>query len=182
MMSFAELVTNRQSCRDYKEDKVPREKLENIFATVRLAPSGCNGQPWRFVAVDDEETVKKVADCLLDDEVVPGNRFVLTAPAFVVVLESKSVLLPKIAERCGSQHYAKMDIGIATAHFVLAAEDEGLDTCILGWFDEEKIKQILEIPDDMVLRLAIAVGYGKDDTVRKKARKPLSKIVSYNKF
>ena len=181
-MSFAELVTKRQSCREYKADKVPREKLESLFATVRLAPSGCNGQPWRFVAVDDEAVVKQVADCMIDDEVVPGNRFALQVPAFIVVLESQSVLLPKIAEKCGTQHYAQMDIGIAVAHLILAAEDEGLDTCVMGWFDDKKIKEILQIPDELTLRLVIAVGYGKDDTVRRKARKSLSRIVSYNQF
>ncbi len=181
-MTFAELAEKRQSCREYTDEKVPREMIDQIFTIVRNSPSGCNGQPWKFVVVDDDEKRKAIAPFLQDAEVVPTNGFINDVPTLIVVLEMPSILLPGIAAKYGTQHYAQMDIGLAAAHLVLAAEDMGIATCITGWYDEEKVKEILGIPEEAKIRMVIAMGYAKDTTVRRKMRKPASRIYSYNEY
>ena len=74
-----------------------------------------------------------------------------------------------------------IDLGIVSAHIVLAAEEQGLGSCILGWFDEKAIKQMVGIPSSKRLLLDIVIGYAaKPD--RPKSRKSMDKIVSFNKY
>ncbi len=74
-----------------------------------------------------------------------------------------------------------MDLGILSAHICLAAADEGLGTCIVGWFDEDKVKKVLEIPKSKRVLLVITLGYPAKET-REKRRKDLAEIVSVNKY
>ena len=79
------------------------------------------------------------------------------------------------------KYFPLIDIGIAAAHITLAAEAEGLGSCILGWFDERKLKELAGIPASKHLLLDIVVGYpvkGK----RQKSRKPVEKVVSYEQY
>ena len=78
-----------------------------------------------------------------------------------------------------SQDFAAIDLGLATAHLCLAATEQGLSTCILGWLNEAKLKELLGIPASKRVRLVIAVGYAAADTLRPKQRKPLEDLVRY---
>ena len=88
-------------------------------------------------------------------------------------------LFPKIAGSVKDQQYAPIDIGLATAHLCLSATALGLSTCILGWFDEEKVKELLGDTVGGRIRLIIAVGYAKEDSLRPKKRKPLEEILYF---
>lgn len=179
MNSFLELVKARQSDRAYDpEKKVEPEKLERILEAARLAPSACNAQPWRFVVVTDKELVHKVG------EAVSGlgmNKFAKDAPVHILVVEESANITSLLGGKVKNKHFPLIDIGIVASHIALAAESEGLGSCILGWFDEKKIKSLTGIPSRKRLILDIIVGYPLK-AKREKMRKEKSKVVSYNKY
>ena len=75
-----------------------------------------------------------------------------------------------------------MDIGIAAEHFCLQAADEGLGTCIIGWFNEKKVKKMLSIPMLKRVELVITVGFSADEKIPPKKRKTMDEILSCNKY
>lgn len=181
MKDFVQLVADRQSDRAFDSNKmVEAEKIHRILEASRLAPSACNSQPWHFVIVDEPELKNKVADAT-SSRILGINHFTKQAPVHIVVVEEKVNLSAAFGGWAKSKHFPHIDIGIATAHMCLAAENEGLGTCILGWFDEEKIKKLLNIPKDKRVLLDIVVGYSTQ-TKREKKRKDFDTIVSRNTY
>ncbi len=180
-MKFQELVEKRQSCRAYKDIPVERAKLTACIEAARLSPSACNSQPWGFVVVDEPETAKKISPILLDD-ILPVNRFTRNCNAFIIVVEESANLSSKLGGRFKDQDFAQIDIGIAVQTLCLAAAEQGLGSCIMGWFGEKKIKTLLGIPKTKRIRLILAIGYPQTEDVRPKVRKPMEEIVHFNKW
>lgn len=178
MNTFFELASERQSCRNYNPEKpVSRELLTKCFEAARLSPSACNAQPWHFHAVTSPEKVKLMGEYM---QKLGLNKFAPNCPCFVVVTEEKAKLLARLGDIVNSQEYAGMDIGLAAAHFCLAAKDLGLSTCITGCYQENKIKELLGLTKDKRIRMVICTGYAADDEkLRPKMRKELTDIVSY---
>lgn len=172
-MDTLSAIQARESCRQYSDRPVEREKLLQCLEAARLAPSACNSQPWRFVAVTTPELAVQLAPLT---QRLGLNRFADQVGTFVVVCEQPAYLSAKITERQPNQKYAQMDVGIAVAHFCLAATSLGLSTCILGMFSEERVRALLAIPEESTIRLILAVGYAATDTLRAKKRKPLEEI------
>lgn len=180
-MDFLELVKNRQSTRAYQVDKsVESEKIERIIEAARLSPSACNAQPWHFIVVDDPELKNKVADAA-SARLLGMNHFTKQAPVHIVIVEEKVNLSSGIGGIVKDKHFAFLDIGIATAHICLAAEAEGLGSCILGWFAESKMKKLLNIPDNKRVVLDIIIGYPAQP-LRDKKRKTTEEVISYNTY
>lgn len=176
MDGFFELIKKRESCRNYSEKKVEREKLKKCIEAAGLAPSACNSQPWSFTVVDNPEIAPQVAKHL---QGMGMNKFTDKCPAFVIVTEEKATLTARIGGKIKSQKYAPIDIGLATAQLCLAATQQELSTCIMGWFDEAKLKQLLDIAEEKRIRLVIAVGYAVDEEGRPKNRKSLEDIARF---
>ena len=174
-----ELVISRQSDRAYdKEREVEPEKLERILEAARMAPSACNAQPWRFVVITDKELAIKIGKATAG---LGMNKFAKDAPVHILVIEESANISSKLGGKVKDKHFPLIDLGIATAHITLAAESEGLGSCILGWFDEKEIKKLTGIPASKRLLLDITIGYpGKEK--RKKIRKSKEKVISYNKY
>ncbi len=181
MSDLLSLIQHRQSCRNFDSTRlVEKEKLMDILGAAVLSPSACNSQPWRYIAVDEPQRVEQVAQCLQDTGM---NKFAGKATAFVVALEGKQNLTARVGESLKNQKYSGIDLGFSVAHLMLAAEDLGLSSCILGWFNERKLKMLLGIPKTRRIRLVVALGYAMaDDTQREKQRKDFDEIVSFNKF
>lgn len=180
-MDFLDLVSSRQSVRAFDPERiVEKEKLERIIEIARLSPSACNAQPWSFVVVDEPELKNKVADAA-SSRVLGMNHFTKQAPVHLLLVEEKVNLSSGIGGWIKKKDYAQLDLGIVAAHIVLAAQEEGLGTCIVGWFDEEKVKGLLNIPSSKRVWLDIVMGYSTQP-LRKKSRKPIEKIVSYNSY
>ena len=180
-MSFAELVLERRSVRRYLDRPVERDKLERCLEAARLAPSASNAQNWRFIVVDEPELKSAVAR----QTIAPlraFNTFTDQAPALVVVVTEKPAALVRTAWRAFGRDYGLIDIGIASAQFCLQAVEEGLGTCMLGWFDEKKVKSLLGIPAAPRVDLIIAVGYPADPGGEPKRRKALQRIMAYNRY
>ena len=180
-MDFLELVSSRQSVRAFDPERsVEKEKLDRIVEIARLAPSACNAQPWSFVLVDEPELKNKIADAT-SSRVLGMNHFTKQAPVHLLLVEEKVNISSGIGGWVKKKDYAQMDLGIVAAHIVLAAQAEGLGTCIVGWFDEDKVKNLLQIPSSKRVWLDIVIGYGTQP-LRNKKRKSTDDILFYNKY
>lgn len=180
MNTFLELVQSRQSDRAYLDTPVEREKIERILEAVHLAPSACNAQPWKFIVVTDPEKRTQVAEAT-SNKVLSMNHFSRHAPVQVVVLEESANFTSNLGGWISKKHYPHIDLGIAAAHISLAAADEGLGSCIIGWCDEKKVQKILDIPKNKRVMLIILLGYSSQP-LREKKRKPMQEIVSWEKY
>ena len=176
---FLQMVQARQSDRSYdKERPVEPEKLERVLEAARLAPSACNAQPWRFVVITDKELAQKAGKAAAG---LGMNKFAKDAPVHILVVEESANITSLLGGKVKGKHFPLIDIGMAAAHISLAAEAEGLGSCILGWFDEKELKQLAGIPASKRLLLDIVIGYPAKEK-RKKIRKPKEKVISYNRY
>ena len=92
-------------------------------------------------------------------------------------------LITEVGGRIKKKEYPLIDIGIAAAHFCLQATELGLGTCMLGWFDEKAVKELIRVPENKNIPLLITLGYTPDDYKhRKKIRKDFSKVVRKNYY
>lgn len=180
-VSFLELVTKRYSVRHYKDTPVPQEMIERCIEASRLAPSACNSQPWKFVVVNDIAIKDKLAHAAFEG-LVDLNHFAYQAPVLVLIVSERQNFSAKIGSLLKRKNFSLMDIGIAAEHFCLQATEEGLGTCMLGWFNEKKVKKMLSIPMFRRVELIISVGFSADHHIPKKHRKSVDEMSSYNKY
>lgn len=174
MMDVFECLERRESCRDYDPDRpVEREKLVRCIEAARLAPSACNSQPWRYLVVRNGESCEALRPML---QGMGMNAFVKDCPAFIVVTETPAGAAASVGGKLKDQYYALTDIGLSVSQLCLAATAQGLGTCILGWFDEKKIKEYFDLPKAHRVRLVLCIGYAKKDSLRKKQRKDIGDI------
>lgn len=178
---LSELIQSRQSTRKYLDKPVPREAIERVLDLTHLAPSATNSQPWHFIVVDDPELKVAVAKCLTSPILPSMNTFAKEAPVLIVVVEESANVAAKMDNLLKKQHFSRIDIGIAVGYLTLAARSEGLDTCVMGWLDNKKIRDLLRIPREKTVQLVISLGYS-DDPMRPKTRKKMDKIRSYNTY
>lgn len=173
-MNFLEIAQTRQSCRAYDEGRsVEPEKLNAVLEAARLAPSACNGQPYHFT-VCQGETAKAVAAAVTG---MGMNKFAAQAPVLIVVSEKPYVKSAALGAKVKGNDYRSIDIGIAAAYLTAEAAAQGLASCILGWLDDTKIRDICGL--DQPVRLVITLGYAKEgDPQRPKKRKALSELVT----
>jgi nitroreductase len=180
-MDFQEFVSTRQSDRSFDQERpVEKEKIERILEVARLAPSACNAQPWHMIVVDDPELKNKVADAT-SARALGMNHFTKQAPVHILLVEERVNLTSGIGGWVKQKDYAQMDLGILAAHITLAAHAEGLGSCILGWFDEQKIRELLSIPRNKRVWLDIIIGYSLQPS-RPNKRKRLNEGVSFNGY
>ena len=144
-MDFSQLITVRQSVRKYANRPVPEETLDRLVEAVRLSPSASNSQPWRLILVTDPALRDRVARATFS-RLVSFNRFAVQVPVLAVLVVEKPKVITQIGGRLKDRDFPLIDIGIAAAHFCLQAADLGLGTCMLGWFDEAVIRELLHIP------------------------------------
>lgn len=181
-MTFQELINRRQSVRRYQNKRVEREKLQKLIEAVQLAPSASNSQPWKLILVDEPELKNKVANATFS-KLVAFNKFAPQAPVMAVLVIEKPKLITQIGGSVKNREFPLIDIGIAAEHFCLQATELGLSTCMLGWFNEKKIKQLLSIPKKKRIGLVITLGYETEDyKQREKIRKPVEEMSSFNSY
>jgi nitroreductase len=180
-MSFLDLVNKRYSVRNYKTTPVPQEKVVRCIEAARLAPSACNSQPWKFIIVDEPELVNELAKGAFEG-LLDFNHFAFKAPVLVLIVCERENLSAKFGSIVKKKNFSLMDIGIAAEHFCLQAVEEGLGTCIIGWFNEKKVKKILSIPKLKRVELVITVGFSADEEIPHKKRKSIDEVLSCNKY
>ena len=174
-MNFTEIAQKRQSCRNFDpERKVENEKLESILKSAILAPSACNSQPYHFT-VCRGKMARAVAECTTS---LNMNRFALDAPVIIVVAEGSYNTTALLGSKVKHNDYRSIDIGISVAYLTAEATAQGLSTCILGWFDNNKIKSLCSLDTDV--RLVVALGYASEnDKQRDKKRKDFESLVTF---
>ena len=171
-MDFYEVVRNRRSYRIYKPDMPEKEKIEKILEAARLAPTWANMQGVNYIVVKEPENVKAVWNA------VGQLKKFAEAPLFIVgVISEKSS-----GTNSNGEKYYGVDFGICFEHLILAATAEGLGTCWIGWFNEEKVKEVLNIPKKYRVLGLTPIGYPVKPRGEVTDRKPLEKIVHYEKF
>jgi len=166
-MDIYEVIKARRSVRVYEDRPVADELLERLLEAARWAPSASNLQPWKLVVVRDSGRRRDLA--------VAARQQLFIAQAPVVI--AAVALDPARLMPCDIPPYA-VDAAIAVDHLTLAAAAEGLGTCWIGAFDQERVKSILGVPEDQRVVALLPLGYPADSP-GEKTRKPLAELVSY---
>ena len=181
MNDFLALTEKRRSCRSYDPAKdIPDSSLEYCLQAARMAPSACNRQPWHFYVVRDKERKHQ----LITKGLLPGiqHDWLNNAPCLVVLSVTPETVTHRLARFVSGIPYHFIDAGIAGEHFVLAAAEQNLGTCWIGWIHEKNIKKLLLFKKRQRVVAMIAAGYPADpdffSSSRSTGRKELSDISS----
>lgn len=170
-MTVMETIKLRKSVRSFEDRPVEEEKLTSLLEAARLAPSASNRQEWRFVVVREAEMRGKLGSA------ANNQAFVGKAPVvFACCAESDNHRMS-----CGQLCYP-INLAIAIDHIALAAVELGLGTCWIGAFQEDKVKALLGIPDEVRVVELLVLGYPEDPGPKEKSRKPLDSIVHWDRW
>lgn len=169
-MEFTEVIENRYSCKKYSDKKVEDLKLEAILEAGRAAPTAKNLQEQHIYVIQSEEVLAKV------DRVTPCRY---GAPTVIVVAFDKNNVFTYPGEKRDS---GIEDASIVATHMILAAANEGIDTCWINFFDPEKLAAELGLPENEEILMIMDLGYaaeGAGPLANHDKRKPLFETVSY---
>ena len=170
---FSSLVMSRQACRSFLPKLVEREKLQQICDLARFSPSACNSQPWKMYCVSTKDKIEKVTESLQDNGY---NRFLDNAGGYIVVGEVEATLKASVSGKFDNNHFVKYDIGELIAYITLCAKTLGLETCVIGYVNKDKLRLAIDMPENENCNLVVAVGYS-DIAIREKSRKPFEQTV-----
>ena len=168
-MEFMEVVRSRRSIRKYIPKDIPEDKLANILEAARLAPSGGNRQPWKFIVIREKDMKVKVAEAC--------SKQLWMSDASVIIV---GCWLP----RPGVEDMSlARDVTMAMEHIVLAAVNEGFGTCWIGASGERAnaLRSLLRIPPDVGINASITIGYPAAPP-RQKETKNIEEIVCYESY
>lgn len=168
-MNVFEAIKNRYSCRSYKTEPVPEEKLKKVLEAARLAPSAHNEQEWKFVVVKNPEKRREISEAA-------SQSFIAEAPVIIAAVATD----PKHIMSSSVPAYA-VDLAIAVEHIALQAVEEDLATCWIGAFGQEEVKKVLNIPDEYKVVALMPLGFAADKP-KEKIRKKLEEIISTDTF
>jgi len=177
--SLLKLICQRRSIRRFLESPIPREKILLCLEAARWAPSAENVQPWRFLVIDDPEVKQRFAEKVFSGIYFP-SRFAQHAPVLILVMARLDILANRVGKQIQGVAYHLLDIGMAGEHLVLQAEELGLSTCWIGWFNLKKARKFFSIPRKYKIISLIALGYAAKRPPRAPRKKKLSEIVWFN--
>ena len=169
-MEFKEVVKNRYSCKKYSARKLEAAKLEAILEAGRLAPTAKNLQEQHVYVVQSEEILAKI------DGVTPCRY---GAPAVLVVAFDKNNVFTYPG---GKRDSGVEDATIVATHMILAAADEGVDSCWINFFDPDKMAEAIDLPENEEILMLLDLGYaaeGAGPLPNHSSRKPLAETISY---
>ncbi len=204
-MDVSEAIRKRRSIRKFKPDPIPEEKIRLLLESARLAPSGTNTQPWRFIVIKDNDTKKKL------QEAAHNQRHIGRAPVVIVccadlkafkefpervdeLIESgalpertREVFIPYLKKGMDTvtkdalMVAAAANVAIAVEHIVLQAVEIGLGTCWVRWYEDNKVKEILDIPEHVEVMALLPIGVPGEDPSRR-PRLELDQLVNGEKY
>lgn len=173
--NFNKLVLERQSCRDFNDKPLEKQKIDKIVQTAMLAPSACNSQPWKMVVATETDSVKDICECLQEKG---HNKFLSGAKAYIAVVNKNAKLKESIESKFDRNRFVKYDVGELIAYITLTAKSLGVDSCIIGWMNEEKLASVLKLEENEKCEIVVALGYS-DIPTREKMRKDREEIIKY---
>jgi nitroreductase len=164
-MSLVDVILSRRSIRKYDDKDIPSDVMDKILEAGRQSPSAANRQPYHFIVVSDSEIKKDL----------PGlvSGFLKNAPVVIVGCANPEVLL--------TGKWAVVDTTIALENMVLAAWSLGVGSCWIGAFNEQRVKDKLQIPESWKVVALLSLGYPAENPKQRK-KKEKSKLFSFNKF
>ena len=171
-MNIYDAIKNRRSVRAYKSDSIPEDKLNKVLEAARLAPSGKNGQPWRFVVVKDAQIRQSLVPACR------GQAYLAQAPVVIALCGADAESYQK---QGGYMTSMVIDTAIAMEHLILAATAEGLGSCWIGAFSEPDVRKLLNVPENLRIVALTPLGV-PNETPKPQPRKALKDIVINNKF
>ncbi|MFA9375447.1 MAG: nitroreductase family protein [Lachnotalea sp.] len=177
MMNTIECIKSRRSVREFSEQKISHNILEQIVDAASFSPSWKNTQISRYVAIEDDKIKQRIAECAH----VHNSEIINSAETIIVVTFIKN--------RCGFERngsfttkrgdaWQMFDIGIATQTFCLAAHELGVSSVILGVFDHEEVAKVIELSEEREVGAIIAIGYEKEHPTAPK-RKTVEELLLY---
>lgn len=176
--SFLNLVRNRRSVRRYLDKPVERKKILTCIEAARLAPSADNVQPWRFLVVDDRESIERFSKSVFSG-IYFLSKFAAKAPVLILIMARLDIIANRIGKQIQDVSFYLIDVGISGAHLTLQAEELGLGTCWIGWFNSRKARKFFQIPRKYKIVCLMSMGYYEKKEVKEKKRRPLEDIVSF---
>ena len=168
-MNVMEAIKGRTSIRQYTDKPIEPEKLKQVLEAGRLAPSANNAQNWKFLVVQDHELRQKMIPACND------QSFVGQAPAILVAIGLKPNFMSN------KQPVDTVDLSIAMSFMILEAYELGLGTCWLGAYNQDSVKKLLLIPDELSVVAVSPLGYPAFPP-SPRPRKDLEEIVCYNLY
>jgi nitroreductase len=164
-MTLFDVILNRRSIRKYSDKEIPKDVLEKIVEAGRQSPSAANRQPYHFIIVTDLEIKKEITGIF--------SGFISKAPLIIIGCANPNARL--------TGKWATIDTTIALENMVLAATSLGIGTCWIGSFNEQKIKEKLNVPQNWIVVALISLGYPAE-TPNPRKKKETTELFSYNKF
>ena len=150
-MDVMQAIRMRRSVRAYADKPINAELMQYLKDALRLAPSACNLQPWKFVLITQADLRQKVATACM------GQMWMAEAPLIVAACGMTSSGYKKMGGH--NKNSVDIDVTIALDHLSLAAAAQGLGTCWIGAFDEGAVKALLKVPDDVTVVALMPVGW-----------------------
>jgi len=173
-MDVLDAIRIRRSVRKYRNDPIPDGVMDKMLEALRLAPSACNYQPWRFIVVRDQKMREALAHASRD------QMFMAQAPVIIVGCGFPARAYQKMG---GYGNSADLDVAIAFDHLMLAAAEAGLGTCWIGAFDEKAVKRLLNLGDEVKVVALTPLGYPAEPGVLRPAepsrRKGRDEVVEF---
>jgi nitroreductase len=177
---FQELVRGRRSVRRYLDQPVERDALLTCLEAARLAPSAENVQPWRFLVIDDPDIKERFSDVVFSG-IYRVSRFAAKAPVLILILARPDLLADRIGKPFRNISFYLIDVGIAGGHIALQAEELGLGTCWIGWFNERRARKFFRVPRKYKIVCLMTLGH-YEKRPRERSRKSLDDIVWFNRL
>ncbi|HOW85317.1 MAG TPA: nitroreductase family protein [Candidatus Aminicenantes bacterium] len=177
---FQRILQGRRSIRRFLPAPVEPEKLRACLEAARLAPSAHNVQPWRFMVVDDPDLKSRLAAAAFGG-FYKGSLFAAQAPVILVLLARPGRGVVRLGSRIQGVPFFLLDMGIAGEHLVLQAEELGLATCWMGWFNYRRVRKALDIPPGFKLVALMPLGYAEKRPRSQPPRRTLEGIAAFNK-
>ena len=179
-MDTIEAIRTRRSIRRFLDKPVEEEKLRSILESVRLAPSWANLQCWRFIVVREGSVRAQISEFSYLEAFFstrgyksnPAKRGLNEAPVVIVACAD-----PSQSGVLTGRHYYMTDIGIAAQTLMLSARALGLGTVFVGVFDEDRVRELLHIPQHVRIVGLFPVGYPREEKKEGPPRKPLHEII-----
>ena len=168
-MEVMEAIRVRYSARNYSDIKLDEESIKSILEAGRLAPTASNQQMNKHIIVTDSKLIKDMADACM------GQEWVATAPAILVECATDDRIM------VSGQSARSMDGAIALSYMTLQAVSLGMQFCWLGRFDPEKVKKLLNIPEDYVVIAIAPIGYPATQG-HKRPKKSLEEVAIINRM
>ena len=178
--ALQKVLRGRRSIRRYLPTPVEPEKLRACLEAARIAPSAHNIQPWRFIVVDEPALKDRLAGAAFSG-VYSSSKFAARAPILLVLLAKPDFVAHRLAGRLHAVPYYFLDLGIAGEHVVLQAEELGLATCWMGWFDRRRVRKVFGISRKFKVAAMMPLGYAEKRPTREPPRKTFEEITAFNK-